>query len=601
MIECPARVKDALRDGSYNKNFRFDVYGEEGKLFTIDNQNLVSESVSFDEKMCSGSELKFGLCEGTNLEFQYFNFPNITNKYIWAYIDCDYIDEDGNDNTFTIPMGRFDVKECSRQASTGIIKVSAYNKLLSDYLDEKANEQIATITSDGIDQNTITAYAITSSLLRGYNVDTSDLIEYAVPVEVDVPAPTPHFTGPYALDAPICEFNDGSQYFSLGFWQGSSGVKNIDIDIETGTFTGYKRVIIDYPKEYIDYINDFYDEMCAYIRANFKNPETAIKNIMASSYAEYFGIRVLFSDGDTSSVERNGRYYTEYLIDKVTYIRSSTKVKQTFESVATLLNVRSIVPSFPLALFNGSGADGTNNYFFVYSGRTREELLDIANKIKISVKDVNEYDKLTLNKNDLPDVTLRELQSAQYEMECQFGRLSRTTDLFGGTRLNGTRLLPSDTLYPSDALYPLDNAERTNPSIYSKLWADEGNIRNFRYLIVTYKGLDAEGKETEKTLQRTVNTNGTDDYNMSSNWIFKNLVWNDADVGKYADAMVELMRNISWFPFEMWAVGLPYLETGDEVEIASGDATYTSYILQRQLKGIQNLQDTYINGTLNIF
>ena len=65
--------------------------------------------------------------------------------------------------------------------------------------------------------------------------------------------------------------------------------------------------------------------------------------------------------------------------------------------------------------------------------------------------------------------------------------------------------------------------------------------------------------------------------------------------------MVTKMQPLRWFPFEMWCAGLPYLETGDEIEVSIGQTTYTSYVLQRQLKGIQNLQDTYINGTLDIF
>ena len=55
-----------------------------------------------------------------------------------------------------------------------------------------------------------------------------------------------------------------------------------------------------------------------------------------------------------------------------------------------------------------------------------------------------------------------------------------------------------------------------------------------------------------KVLQRTVNADGTDDYDMSNNWLFKNLVWSDNDVGDYADAMVTKMQNLTWFPFEMW-------------------------------------------------
>ena len=88
---------------------------------------------------------------------------------------------------------------------------------------------------------------------------------------------------------------------------------------------------------------------------------------------------------------------------------------------------------------------------------------------------------------------------------------------------------------------------------------------------------------------------------MDNNWLFKNLVWTEEQVEEYADAMAAKMQPITWFPFEMWAAGLPYIETGDAIEIILGEDTYTSYILRRILKGIQNLQDTYIDGTLEIF
>ena len=85
MIDVPVEVKDALREGTYKKNYRFVVLNEDGtesEIGTIDNENLVSESVSIDERMCSGDTLKFGLCEGSSLEFQYFGKPNITGKRV---------------------------------------------------------------------------------------------------------------------------------------------------------------------------------------------------------------------------------------------------------------------------------------------------------------------------------------------------------------------------------------------------------------------------------------------------------------------------------------------------------------------------------------
>ena len=88
---------------------------------------------------------------------------------------------------------------------------------------------------------------------------------------------------------------------------------------------------------------------------------------------------------------------------------------------------------------------------------------------------------------------------------------------------------------------------------------------------------------------------------MSDNWLFKNLVWTDEEIEDYADAMVAKMQNLTWFPFEMWCAGLPYVETGDELEINVNGEAYTSYVLRRNLRGIQNLQDEMINGELDIF
>lgn len=215
-----------------------------------------------------------------------------------------------------------------------------------------------------------------------------------------------------------------------------------------------------------------------------------------------------------------------------------------------------------------------------------------------------EYDEINsmeINTSQMPDVTLRDLVTANYELHCQYGQLNRMTDLFTGVELNQGGLYPADTLYPDNALYPQGNMEHPFPSTYSKLWTDTVGEQSFRYLIITYKAME-NGQEVEKKLQRTVNADGTTDYNMSDNWLFRNLVWSDADVGDYADAMVLKMKDIRWFPFEMWCAGLPYVETGDAIEITDrqGD-THTSYVLTRTLDGIHNLQDTFINGELDIF
>ena len=168
--------------------------------------------------------------------------------------------------------------------------------------------------------------------------------------------------------------------------------------------------------------------------------------------------------------------------------------------------------------------------------------------------------------------------------------------LFRSTTLH----LPANSLYPNNGTG--GQGFHPYPSEYSKLWTDSQGEQSFRYLIITYKTLDENNNEVEAVLQRTVNADGTTDYNMNDNWLFRNLIWTAEDVGDYADAMVAKMQNIRWFPFEMWAAGLPYVETGDAIEITDRNGgSHVSYVLQRQLQGIQNLQDTYVNGELDIF
>ena len=91
MIDVPYEVKKALREGTFRKNYRFIVLHDDWtEDFTIANDNLIKESVSIDERMCSGDTIKYGLCEGSSLEFQYFEKPNITGRRVQALCDVSY-------------------------------------------------------------------------------------------------------------------------------------------------------------------------------------------------------------------------------------------------------------------------------------------------------------------------------------------------------------------------------------------------------------------------------------------------------------------------------------------------------------------------------
>lgn len=686
MIDVPVQVKDALREGDLRKNYRFLVLNDDGTTdFTIDNNNLVKESVSIDERMNSGDKLKYGLCEGSSLEFQYFGMANITGRRVQAFIDIQYagdmeltdtnpsytVTEAGSYDIFvpagtasfdvelvkggepaptievpsmnldhiipigyldvgdqlsiiasttitvslkksdgtpfylwhTIPMGFFDVKKCSRQASTGIIKATAYNKLQSDYLDAKANEEIVKAFDNITDINRIPINLILNAGLSDYAIDSFFKVDTYIL----------RSTGVYTDAMVVFDKNKVSTevYLCALLCAVDYSIDDDYVDPVVGRYTAPGTWKFKFENE------SFFEEYKAFLREQ--------EQALIAQHSDYPRDGIYFVILDAVGEDRLVSF-VDYYIEKIKY------------SFRTAINIMDS-NLHEKAFYRPMGYEYTptlvtlldDNYFFAISEACTRFKYSTTYSTSWSSEDyiagrgkirqlVDDGVQLTLRRQpddadaDLggiqvtksevetwPDVTYRELQSAAYETECQFGQLSRETDLFSGVELNHSRLLPAETLYPDNALYPGGAAESTFRSQYSKLWADEGNIRKWRYLIITYKGLDENDQEADFTLQRTVNADGTDDYTMSDNWLFRNLVWTEEQVEDYADAMAEKMQDITWFPFEMWAAGLPYLETGDEIEIPLGEETYTSYILQRQLKGIQNLQDTYINGTLDIF
>lgn len=659
-LEFPLNVGDVI----YVAHSDYVMLGVEDENnntveFTIDNNNLVTESVSIDERMNSGDKIKFGLCEGSSLEFQYFDKPLITGRRVQVFIDVDYsvmrlvyetilkfvrnqevtISEDGNyriysetpdafafvnltrggewealvptsteDGTelivdllaedvldigwiglttpdvylqkqvnkkqiesYAIPMGFFDVKKCSRQASTGIIKVTAYNKLMSDYLDAKANDiLIDAYNSDELSKLTgITVDALLSVALNDFTIQSGTEIELSY------------------WDATSVSHNIFHEYDENGE---ETGKWIIVLDcsmtaLSPSQISGLSQVGAD-ATQVLNTCIDGLSELNRYIKV--------YGNLM--TVQEYINMR--FSTDVFSDPTIRIKYGNSSFDWKIkTYNDPKSPLVRDIDRTVLFKNIPSLV-----LLKNTSVV--TDEEDSIAKNNFKSVIRDIIQNKIVKIIKISETELGSTIINDittLPDITLRELQSAVYETACQFGQLDRTTDLFSGVELNYSRLFPQETLYPDDALYPDGAQSSATKSMYSKLWADDGNVHKWKNLIITYKGLDENQQEKDFTLQRIINADGTDNYDCSDNWLLRNLVWTEPQIWDFANAMALKMQDMTWFPFEMWCAGLPYVETGDEIEIPLGQNSYTSYVLQRQLKGIQNLQDTYINGNLDIF
>lgn len=629
MIDVPVLVKDALRDGRRLKNYKINVMQDDGITldFVIDNNSLVSESVIFDERMSSGKDLVFGLCEGASIEFQYFDHPSILGRRIQVLIDVQYQTANNELSWYEIPIGWFDVDACPRQASTGIRKVTAFNKLKSDYLDQKANDNLQNLY---LGDYTLSIFDIKKALLGSYKIDEakvaadSSLSPYSV-IENYYPGfGSFKFTQLYGIDTPINPYEMSITDTTTSFSIGAISIKIpfrlpyvIDpnqpyyVDAARGSLLGLEQNVVEYFKNLINnaHLDKDWDDALDYVCTHAGFQKVIGVEVQGSSTIKYYStVQWEYEEA------HNLTHTVAGPLSEIAYQKCPETVNLVYPEEVQLNSLSRVLYLYGRMMNNYEWED-TYHY---YADPQQTELLEsdfpaclysdhtpfVRDEVAMWIYKYTELppaDLITFKISEMPDFTLRDLTSAVYETVCQYGRLDRVTDLFAGIELNRSQLLPQDTLYPATDLYPGGPSFSAARSTYSKLWADEDNVQKFRYLIITYKGLDGDNKEKEFTLQRTVNPDGTQDYYCSDNWLFKNLVWTANDIGAYADAMAAKMQDIRWFPFEMWCAGLPYLETGDAIEIPMGEDSYTSYILQRNLNGIQNLQDTFINGTLDIF
>ena len=111
-----------------------------GEYDDITNQNIVQESLNFNESLCSSDSFKFGLCEAAEVTFETVGIPNITGCKIQVFYEVDvsdldeehhcagrYISEIDNCNrtigdevtrgVYSIPIGEFTVIEAERSKS----------------------------------------------------------------------------------------------------------------------------------------------------------------------------------------------------------------------------------------------------------------------------------------------------------------------------------------------------------------------------------------------------------------------------------------------------------------------------------------------------
>lgn len=169
------------------------------------------------------------------------------------------------------------------------------------------------------------------------------------------------------------------------------------------------------------------------------------------------------------------------------------------------------------------------------------------------------------------------------ELNGCFGRIGRDGKIhYVFLRPHEGTLYPAVDLYPADALYPAENEKNTIPKA--------------RYISCKYEDyktalIDKVQIRQEENDIGAIVGEGSNCYIVQDNFLVYGM--EPEPLAEVARNLLSVIDDISYRPATVEAKGNPCFEPGDAVRLYTNTAIIDTYILQRTLKGIQALKDTY--------
>jgi len=143
-------------------------------------------------------------------------------------------------------------------------------------------------------------------------------------------------------------------------------------------------------------------------------------------------------------------------------------------------------------------------------------------------------------------------------------------------------LYPADSLYPADDLYPIEpGTSRIGGGTYISCQYDD-------FITQEISRIQIRQEENDIGL---IYGSGDNDYIIEGNFLVYGK--SSEQLRRIAENIYRKITSITYRPFSCEAVGNPCFEVGDPVRLPTRYGLIETYILERTLKGIQALRDTY--------
>ena len=610
MLDIIQMVKNLFKVDGLLKNVR--VSFPNGEYDDICNDRLIKESLKFNESISNREEIKFGICESSQISFECVDVGNIKGMEIKVDIEIDVTSipvalrpeecktsDDVPFPYYPLPLGIFVVDECKRDAGFLKRKVVAYSKSSSfPSYDWWTSEEWYSPTG--------------STLAKDVNLDIINFIAATNQGMFDDSDRTPvSFTRTgqsFTVDIPITDSNNTTYNFRIevyGEWAASIYNMNARPWPNTQRIGRVDKCVLssNYESSMADAIAGFEAQGVS---------DDAIQQIMdIISYYRPFNVLNAYRDPNLYSLADYAPYH-----DSVPF--TQRKGKQIQEGELFIMPWKLALYS-QIVVSNRSGhAEQTFRVYLSDAG------LNIDNYLQISEVTLHEGNRLTIPimsegnhgyyvrtfLKPILFLDIRALLEANLELMGCFGHIDRYGHFKFLSIINLVfdGLFPREDLYPSDVLYPKEfllpipvgvdadllYAAVVKEDYVKSLWYEEYFIA-FGGITCSYLSsevLDENNNPSEVIYsERWIDDDRYLTYDVSDNEFIKSKTWTEQEISEELETIIAALKIIKFFPHELSCKGLPYIEAGDWVLASFNGNQVKTLCLSRTLSGIQALSD----------
>lgn len=607
MLNIPETVKALYKQDGVWKNFRAHFPG--GELPDITNDDIVEESVKFQESVCSQNVFRFGLTEASVIEFETVGVGNMYGMTMEcsSEIDCSSLTAaeladiqagtwDGElvlpaasglaVPVFRVPLGTFRVESCPRDHQ------AMAHRRVTAYTEDMAAANPFEVKKDSLllygKTYTPSIKALAMAQVAGTNQQT--LLDNGYTKSTVTFNPYPVFPGsPFPSQGAYYEHdftakNSGGEDVSVGFRfyayasarSGANEQGLIDVAGKTSL------LVVDYNGQEYDDESDFaaiaaaleengidaaqsgYPDMVTLIRQNLP-PGFTFKPVID------YGTQAHQTPFETGfAVLQDGVVFYPYRENKW---REASSVRPDYVPPPA---IPVFIENVYLAIGGGviTGAilpEKTVPTFYRFTPQTEEtELLSLSFEPTY---------KETISISGYGRRQLSSYSDAFRPAEIVQGALELWGAFATAARGGGGRVIRLSETSP----------EAIIPGQYQQMWFDEFAVEPIGTIRYAY----TDEADEEQIVDYVIGS-GASVYDMSDNAALKAMTGATPEVIESIldTSFVPHLGPVNFVPIDLAAKGLPYLEAGDALAVTAQDGTVCiSYALRRELGGVQALTD----------